>query len=288
MNVAPELEARRDPVESDKSAVSWSAIFAGAAASLALTFVLLALGTGLGFAVVSPWPNAGMSASTFSIAAGLFLIVVAMLASSIGGYVTGRLRTRWSGAPSDEVYFRDTAHGLLAWAVATVLGASALGGLAGHVATGASVAMVGGASALAGDTAAFERRLDQLLRADPATATRADARPATDANEVRGELGRLMASAFVRRDELSNPDRSYAAQIVAARTGMSVGDAERRVVEVVNEARSAADRARRSTRNLALWLTASMLVGAFAAGLAATEGGGLRDGTWRGLRRRPA
>ena len=288
MNVAPELEARRDPVESDKSAVSWSAIFAGAAASLALTFVLLALGTGLGFAVVSPWPNAGMSASTFSIAAGLFLIVVAMLASSIGGYVTGRLRTRWSGAPSDEVYFRDTAHGLLAWAVATVLGASALGGLAGHVATGASVAMVGGASALAGDTAAFERRLDQLLRADPATATRADARPANDANEVRGELVRLMASAFVRRHELSFPDRSYAAQIVAARTGMSGGDAERRVVEVVNEARSAADRARRSTRNLALWLTASMLVGAFAAGLAATEGGGLRDGTWRGLRRRPA
>src|SRR5665647_791393 len=105
----------------ESPAISWAAIAAGAVAAAALTLVLLAFGVGMGFSVVSPWGNSGVSATTFEIGTGLYLIVVAMLASTIGGYIAGRLRTRWVGVHTHEVFFRDTAHGFLAWAFATVL-----------------------------------------------------------------------------------------------------------------------------------------------------------------------
>ena len=109
-------------VEPSVSAVSWAAVLAGAIASCALTLVLLSFGTGVGFAVVSPWGHSGVSTTTFEIGTGLYFIVMAMISSAIGGYLAGRLRTKWSGVHTDEVYFRDTAHGFLAWALASVLG----------------------------------------------------------------------------------------------------------------------------------------------------------------------
>jgi hypothetical protein len=98
-------------------------VAAGAIVSCALTFVLLAFGVGLGLSTVSPWAGAGISATTFKIGTGLYLIVIAMLSSSIGGYLGGGLRSRRIGVHSDEVYFRATAHGFVAWAFAPVLGA---------------------------------------------------------------------------------------------------------------------------------------------------------------------
>ena len=124
--------------ESQASAVSWAAILAGGVASAALTLLMLAFGTGMGFSVVSPWTNSGVSSTTFSLWAGLYLIVVAMTASSVGGYLAGRLRTKWSGVHTHEVYFRDTAHGFLAWGFATVLNAA--------VWASATTQSVGGAS----------------------------------------------------------------------------------------------------------------------------------------------
>src|ERR1700733_12869939 len=115
--------AATDVVEPSVSGVSWAAIAAGAVASLALTLVLLSLGTGLGLAAVSPWGNSGVSTTTFKIGTGLYFIVMAMISSAIGGYLAGRLRTKWTGVHSTEVLFRDTAHGFLAWAAASVLGA---------------------------------------------------------------------------------------------------------------------------------------------------------------------
>ena len=105
------------------SGVSWAAVIAGAVASLALTLVLLSFGAGMGFAVVSPWDHSGVSATTFKIGTGLYFIVMAMISSAIGGYLAGRLRTKWIGVQTTEVHFRDTAHGFLAWAAASVLGA---------------------------------------------------------------------------------------------------------------------------------------------------------------------
>src|SRR5674476_261617 len=106
----------------ESPAVSWAAVVAGAVAAAALTLVLLAFGSGMGFSAVSPWSNAGVSASTFKVATGVYLIMVSMLSSTIGGYIAGRLRTKWVGLHSEEVLFRDTAHGFLAWAFAAVLG----------------------------------------------------------------------------------------------------------------------------------------------------------------------
>src|ERR1700694_4929938 len=108
--------------ESSLAGVSWAAVLAGAIASCALTLVLLSFGAGLGFSVVSPWANSGVSATTFEIGTGLYFIVMAMISSAVGGYLAGRLRNRWIGVESTEVLFRDTAHGFLAWALASVLG----------------------------------------------------------------------------------------------------------------------------------------------------------------------
>src|ERR1700742_827371 len=108
---------------SSLSGVSWPSIVAGAVAACAMTLVLIAFGTGLGLSVVSPWTGSGVSATTFKITTGLYLIVIAMLSSSIGGYIAGRLRSRWVSVHSDEIYFRDTAHGFVAWALASVIGA---------------------------------------------------------------------------------------------------------------------------------------------------------------------
>src|SRR3954469_10950781 len=120
------IQPGADTGEPSVAGVSWPAVTAGAVVSCALTLVLLAVGIGLGLSVVSPWAGAGVSATTFKIGTGLYLIVIAMLASSIGGYLAGRLRSGWSGVHVDEVYFRDTAHGFIAWALASVLGAAVL------------------------------------------------------------------------------------------------------------------------------------------------------------------
>ncbi len=286
MIVVADNEINSAPVESDVSAVSWSAIIAGGAASAALTLMLLAMGTGLGFAVVSPWPGSGISAASFGLGAGLYLIVVAMLASSVGGYLAGRLRTKWSGVESDEVYFRDTAHGFLSWAFATVLGVGVLAAAAAHIASGASAGLTQAAGNAAAQTpVAMDRSLDRLLRASPtgAPTSGADAR---SVDGVRGELGRLLSADLAKSGPFSPGDFTYAAQIVASRTGLSQIEAEKRLTETISDAKSAADDARRMARNLALWLTASLLIGAFSASLAATEGGGLRDGTWLAPRQR--
>jgi hypothetical protein len=107
-----------------------------------------------------------------------------------------------------------------------------------------------------------------------------------NANESRGELGRLFVSSFRNGSELKPADREYVSKVVAARTGLSQADADKRVNEVVTQAKSDIDAARKATAQLAFWLTASLLIGAFCASLAATEGGGLRDGTWKSRPRR--
>ena len=104
-------DMRASALEENQSAVSWAAVAAGGVAAAALTLVLLAFGAGMGFSSISPWSNSGISGETFKIATGVYLIVAAMLSSTIGGYIAGRLRTKWIGLHSDEVAFRDTAHG---------------------------------------------------------------------------------------------------------------------------------------------------------------------------------
>jgi hypothetical protein len=263
-------------IEPQVAGVSWAAVVAGAVASCALTLVMLSLGAGLGFAVVSPWASSGVSATTFEIGTGLYFIVMAMISSAIGGYLAGRLRNRWAGVQSTEVRFRDTAHGFLAWALASVLGAILLATPATSLlgsATSGAVQAVGSSQT----TGPMDGYVDTLLRPDnPAAGNTAN----TNSSESRQELVRLFTADFRNGGEPSAADRGYVGKVVAARTGLSQADADKRVNEVVAQVKADLDKARKAAMHLAIWLTLSLFIGAFAAALAATEGGGLRDGTW--------
>src|ERR1700690_3901081 len=173
------------PVE-ESPAVSWAAVAAGAIAAAALTLVLLAFGAGMGFSAVSPWSNSGVSASTFQIGTGLYLICVAMLASAIGGYIAGRLRTRWVGVHTHEVFFRDTAHGFLAWGFATVLSAAFLAAAASNIAGGASSAGVS-APQSADSGGPVDYYVDALLRSNLTVIPNA-----ADLGATRHEIARIL------------------------------------------------------------------------------------------------
>jgi hypothetical protein len=274
-----------------QSAVSWGAIAAGAVGAAALALLLIAFGAGLGLSAVSPWSDSGVSASTFKTGTGIYLVCVAVMSSAVGGYLAARLRTKWVGVHSHEVFFRDTAHGFIAWAFATLLSASALNSVTGYLANGTAAGVGGAASQAARSVNPADIYVDKLFRPDAAApaASAPTSSPAagnpnpaapSGANQSRAEVLRLWTASFQGNQDLSAADRTYVAQVVAARTGMSQADAEKRVNDVIVEAKTAADTARKGAAKLSFWLTAAMLFGAFAASLAAVEGGSLRDGTW--------
>jgi hypothetical protein len=272
-------------VEAWASAVSWPAIIAGAFVMASASLILLALGSGLGLAMVSPWPNRGASVTTFSIVTALGLIVVQWLSSGLGGYLTGRLRTKWARTHTHEVFFRDTAHGFLTWALATVIGAfllasatsSVVGGgvqAAATVASGAAQGAANSAGSAALDPRAYD--IDSLFRS-----SRPDANTSTA--DTRLEATRILAKG-VTSGEVPAADRTYLAQLVAARTGISEADAQKRVDDVIaqekvaeTKVRQAADAARKAASALSIFTALSMLVGALIASAAAALGGQQRD-----------
>jgi len=258
--------------ESHDSGVSWAAILAGAAASCALTLLLLSFGSGMGFAMVSPWGGRGVSSTTFEIGTGLYFIVMAMISSALGGYLAGRLRSKWVGLHTTEVQFRDTAHGFLAWAVASVIGAVLLATPATSLIGGALSGATQGAANSA-QTSPMNAYADALLRSD----NRTDQQSLGD---TRGEIVRLFTTSFRERNDINASDRDYLVKVVASRTGLSQADAEKRVNDVITQAKADLDKARKAAMHTAIWLTLSLFVGAFCAALAALEGGGTRDGTW--------
>jgi hypothetical protein len=257
------------PEESGRSAVSWGAIAAGGVVSAAFTLFLVELVAGLGLVMVSPWSNQGASSTTLSVAGGIALVLMAVMASALGGYIAGRLRTRWVGIKTDEVYFRDTAHGLLAWAVGTLIMASVLASAAGTMIS----SLTQGASsnpALVSDRTGYF--VDGLFSSDrPAQADAA----ATE--QSRAEASRLMARALTPGTDFTGNDRARLGRVVAARTGLSQPEAEQRVDQVITQAKTAADQARKAASKMAFWIAASLLAGALAASLAAIEGGRERD-----------
>jgi hypothetical protein len=261
------------------STLSWGAVIAGAVAAAAFSLLLIALGVGLGFSVVSPWNDQGISSSTAGIAAGIYLIVVSMLSCTVGGYLAGRLRMAWTGVNAHEVYFRDSAHGFLVWALATVFSVAVLGSATTQFLSSASTGAIPAAAAGAATSGPTDTYVDSLLRTDPA-ATPAGAPTGGDQTATRAEIGRILTPALAKGGELSADDRTYVAKIIAARTGMSQADAERRVSDVITKAKTAADKARSALAKLSLWLVVSMLAGALSASLAAIEGGLLRDSRW--------
>jgi hypothetical protein len=284
---APLSTVAPDRLADTVSCVSWAAVFAGAFVAAAFSLALVALGAGIGLISVSPWSSNNPSVTTFTVLAAAWFIAVQLFASGVGGYIAGRLRTRWAGVHTDEVYFRDTAHGLLVWAVGAVIAAallawaasSAVSGVA-HVAGAATEAVgaaTGEAASAMGNPAGYFS--DMLMRSDhPAQGDQAAA---------TAESGRILTRALYNGD-LPAADKTYLAQIVASRTGLSQPDAEKRVADVFDQAqkakqqaadkaKGAADAARKTGVYVALWAFISLLVGAFSASYMATVGGSQRD-----------
>lgn len=270
------------------SGVSWASIAAGAVVASAISLALLALGAGLGLSSISPWSNSGVSASTVKIGAGIYLVLVAVMSSAVGGYLAARLRSKWTGIHTNESYFRDTAHGLIAWAFATILSAGVLGAAATHVVGGAASGIAPAAAQGAASVDPAQVFVDRLFRTEAAAPPASSAAANSGGNQaVRAEVLRLWTSDFKDNSDLTSSNRTYVARLVSAQTGLSQADAEKRVTEVVTDAKAAADRARSAAAKLAFWMTAALFFGAFAASLAAVEGGQLRDGVWNDRRLTP-
>ncbi|MHA6684912.1 hypothetical protein [Mesorhizobium sp. A556] len=283
------------PVESSSSAVSWGPIIAGAFAASTLTFILMLLGSGLGLTMVSPWSGSGASITTFAASTAVWLVVVQWLSSGVGGYLTGRLRTRWVGVHTDETYFRDTAHGFLAWALATLLvvgilgsaltsliggGVQAASTVVSGVAQGAStVASSSGAGDNAGNATSYF--VDSLFRpSDPAKLTA----PGSEGDAAATAQASRILIASAAEGTVSDEDKTYLSQLVAARTGLSEADAKARVDAMLAKVedtkvktQQAADTARKAAATFALIAALSLVIGAFIASAAAVLGGQQRD-----------
>ncbi|MDL2410815.1 hypothetical protein PY650_35805 [Rhizobium calliandrae] len=287
MSAAEDVPAGTAPVESSKPAIVWGPIIGGALAATGITLILLLLGSGVGLTMVSPWSSQSNSEAAVGITAAIWLVVVQWLSSAAGGYLTGRLRTKWVQVHSDEVFFRDTAHGFLSWALATLFLAgflassltslaSASADAAGQVAQNAISAGASAASTRNTDSTAYFT--DALLR--PA---KAGDRAQSNDGAAAVEISRILLQGAANQ-QVPDADKSYIATIISARTGLSETDARNRVDTVlkqIDDAKSAAkeatDKARKTGATTALVGSLSLLVGAFIASAASALGGRQRD-----------
>lgn len=290
-------------VRQHEAAVSWGAVFAGGVGAAAFALILLTLGTGLGLTAISPWSSGPSNAKAFGFAAVVWICVTSLLTSGLGGYLAGRLRSRWLAVDADEIHFRDTAHGFLSWAVATLFTAAVLtSAVSGIARVGAQAAA---ASAAAGGSVTMRTTqrgnaeattnmwplgyfVDSLFRM-PAGSSVAAPATAIGGNEMaHAETARIFLNSAATGDQLSPEDTAYLSQLVAQRTGLTPEAAQARVVTTYTRllqkmtaldaaAKNAANEARKVTIGASLWLFVSLLMGAFSASLMATHGGRVRQ-----------
>jgi len=273
---------------SSASGVSWPAIFAGAVAAAAVSIMLLIFGAGLGLSSVSPWPHDGVSVTTFTVLAAIWLVIVQWVSSALGGYMAGRLRTKWTAVHTDEVFFRDTAHGFLAWGLATVL-------VAGFLTLGSGSAVSTGTQMAANNataTTANNYYVNELFRQDvggnggsAATENNGSAAMVTGLSDrdVRSQASVILAQSAMT-GTASQADNAYLVQLVSGRTGLAPAYAQSRVNQVLaqqqadlTKAKQVADAARKTSAKAAIFTFVSLLIGAFIASVSGAIGGRLRD-----------
>lgn len=273
--------------------VSWAAIFAGATAAAALSLVLFTLGTGLDLSAVSIWSGQGANGETIGWATIGWLTFTQLAAATVGGYLAGRLRRQWIELRGSETFFRDTAHGFLSWALATILLFIAVGIAGGSVAKDAGKAAM---NATASTTSTVNYWAAALLRDAPApTATSSSASNDERTSEARDRRNMRLpiyrsehvAAIFQRAIEtgkLPASDARYLGRIIAATSDLSTTEAESRVLTTfdnlkadVRAAKAKAETARKMTAYSLLWVSISLFIGAFVASVSATFGGRLRD-----------
>jgi hypothetical protein len=279
-----------DNLASTSSGVSWGAVFAGGVTAAAVSLILALLGTGVGLASISPWSGQGVGVATFTAMAAVWLVIINWVSSLFGGYMAGRLRTKWAGVHTDEVFFRDTAHGFLAWGVGTLIVAVVLGMVSGSAADNS--AHVAGAALQAGGSSG-KYFVDELFRqnapAAQAAAAPAPGMPAPPAQsampaaQAAGQAATILAQGAANGG-VSSQDQAYLAQLVSQQTGLAPADAQARVNDVLNaeqaaitKAKQAADATRKAASGAAIYSFVALLIGAFIASVAGAIGGRLRD-----------
>jgi hypothetical protein len=277
-----------------RAGISWAAALGGAAVAAAISVMLISFGVGLGFLSVSPFSGNNPSIMTFTVISAIWLIIVQWVSSFFGGYLAGRLRPSLTDVHTDEVGFRDTATGFVAWAVATLLvvavvaggATSAISGI-GRAASSIAASAAGGAAqsgaaqaaAPAGEPSGY--LLDTLFRPSQPNAA-GNTGPAGNPGDAKAEAGRILATGAT--GDISQPDHDYLVQLVASRTGLAPADAGKRVDEVIvqerraiDKAKQAADAARKAAAEFSIYTAVSILIGAFIACVAGAIGGRQRD-----------
>jgi hypothetical protein len=266
------------------SAVSWPAIAAGTVVAAAVSLLLVALGAGAGLGSLSPWPHAGASITSFTLMSAIGLIVVQWLSAGLGGYISGRLRTKWASLHTHEVFFRDTAHGLITWAMATLLVSVAAAVIAGstigagtHAMSSLGAAATPGASNVATSNAGVDPyEVDSLLR--PASVD-----SQSISNDVRAQSTHILTQALATGDVPAS-DLAYLTEVVSIEARVSPAEARTRVDAVLaklktahEQALRATDSARKAGESASIFTALAMLIGAFIACIAAALGGHRRD-----------
>ncbi|WP_295587958.1 hypothetical protein [uncultured Lamprocystis sp.] len=287
-------DAREDQDQSNLSAVAWSAVFAGAATAASLWMILMILGAGLGLSSVPLWRDADITTNTVGVSAIAWLVFSTIAASGMGGYIAGRFRTRWLGVPRDEVWFRDTAHGFLAWAVSALVTAILLTTLLGSVVSNginvgaASVESAPGADlpAIRANGGVMSDRLSYYIDTLYRTNT-TDGQRYVPSAAATAEIANVFTNAL-HEGNLPAADIRYLGATVAEQTGLSQDDAQTRVADTFAQLqgrvgqldvteRALTEQARKAAATTTIWLFISLLSGAFLASVMAIFGGRQRD-----------
>lgn len=272
----------------EKSGVSWAAIFAGALAAAVLSLLLFMLGIGLGLSSISVWSGKGADGEAIGWAAVLWLAFTQLASAGVGGYIAGRLRTKWQGVHTDEVYFRDTAHGFLSWALATMLMVAVMGSIAGAaitgtmkaagaVASGAAQVVGGAASAVSGAASAavtgaagaaaskatdqgsdLNYWIDSLLRkGGPTEQQKQDIKDGVQvtANKAQSAAAdaREIAVVFahsLQAGSISDEDSKYLGQLIAQRTNMPVDEAQQKVQKTFTQVQQQIEKAKQTAKEV--------------------------------------
>jgi hypothetical protein len=247
------------------SYIHWGPVIAGAVVAAAVWSVLMGFAAAIGMMIASPSPTWRDTSVWLALLSGLWIIVVTAGSYALGGYLAGRVRSSWK-AHADEVEFRDGAHGLLVWALGVVLSIALLWATAAAHTAVNNVAATPRESAGAPGFLAYE--LDRLFRSER--------RLEPVSQDVRAEASRILMKG-TGRQEMPSEDRAHLNRVVAGATGLGAPEAERRVIQVLTEARNSTAQARRSAVVLAFATAAALAAAAAAAWFAAGIGGKHRD-----------
>ncbi|MDI4232303.1 hypothetical protein OZ411_05670 [Bradyrhizobium sp. Arg237L] len=246
----------------------WTPIVGGALAAAAFAFILITFGVTIGLGVSSASPTWRDASAALALLSGLYLILQAIVSFGLGGYIAGRTRCGFDAARNLETETRDGLHGLTAWALAVLLGAALAAIVSAAAVNRSSPSLTMGSTTAAEPLLSYE--LDRLLRAPRRP-------PNADISAERAEAGRILMTSS-SHNGVNGDDRTYLIQQVQAWTGLSAGDAERRVDQAIASSKTAIARARRSTIILAFSVAVAALLGAVSAWAAAVAGGRHRDG----------